>query len=48
MKVRLDCPCGEHLEADTEDELVEKAHKHLREKHPDLEYDREQILFLAY
>ena len=35
---------------DDEDDLVEKAFAHLREKHPDLadEYQREHILFMAY
>jgi hypothetical protein len=48
MKTRLDCPCGERLEGKDEDDLVEKARAHLKEKHPDHEYTREQILFMAY
>jgi predicted small metal-binding protein len=48
MKTNLDCPCGEHLEGKDEDDLVEKAQEHLREKHPDHEYTRDQILFMAY
>ena len=50
MKTHLDCPCGEHIEGEDEDDLVEKALAHLREKHPDLAdvYDREHILFMAY
>jgi predicted small metal-binding protein len=46
--LRLTCPCGEHLQASTEDELVEKTQAHLKEKHPGHEYSREEILFLAY
>jgi hypothetical protein len=50
MKTQLDCPCGEHIEGADEDDLVDKAMNHLREKHPDLadEYEREHILFIAY
>jgi predicted small metal-binding protein len=50
VKTRLDCPCGEHIEAANEDELVEKTKQHLEERHPELakEYEREHILFLAY
>lgn len=50
MKTRLDCPCGEHIEALDEDDLVEKAMQHLRAKHQDIadRYEREHILFMAY
>jgi predicted small metal-binding protein len=50
MKTTLQCPCGETITAETEDELVEKAQEHLREKHPELadHYTREHILFMAY
>ena len=47
-RTRLNCPCGEHITAETEDELVEKTQAHLKEKHPGHEYSREEILFLAY
>lgn len=47
-KTTLDCPCGERIEADTEDELVARARAHLAEAHPGLDYSREQILFLAF
>jgi predicted small metal-binding protein len=47
MDLYLNCPCGEVVEAKTEDELVEKAQVHLREAHPDRVYTREQILFFA-
>ena len=45
----LQCPCGESLKGDTEDEIVEIAFAHLREKHPDMadHYEREHILFMA-
>lgn len=47
-KRRLQCPCGQLLEAPDEDTLVEIAQAHLAERHPDLEYSREEILFIAY
>jgi hypothetical protein len=43
----LRCPCGETLTHDTEDGIVEVSLAHLKEKHPDLEYEREHILFMA-
>jgi hypothetical protein len=50
MKTRLQCPCGELIVAESEDELVERAQRHLAEVHPELadHYTREQILFIAY
>jgi predicted small metal-binding protein len=50
MKTTLACPCGTLIRGDNEDDLVEKAFAHLREKHPDMadEYEREHILFMAY
>ena len=43
----LRCPCGTTLTGSTEDEIVEVSFAHLREKHPDMEYEREHILFMA-
>jgi predicted small metal-binding protein len=48
MNLTLDCPCGERITAPDEDELVEKARQHLREKHPGHEYTRDEILALAF
>jgi predicted small metal-binding protein len=50
MKTHLQCPCGELLEGKDEDDLVEKAFAHLKEKHPEMadHYEREHILFMAY
>jgi len=50
MKTTLPCPCGEIVRADDEDDLVEKAFEHLREKHPEKaqDYQREHILFMSY
>lgn len=48
MKTRLLCPCGEFIEAADEDELVRQVQAHLKEAHPDHEYSRDEILFMAY
>ena len=47
MKTTLDCPCGTRVVGKDEDELVEKTQAHLRETHPDLDYGRDEILFIA-
>jgi hypothetical protein len=47
MKTRLTCPCGASIVGTDEDDLVEKTQAHLAESHPGMEYDREQILFIA-
>lgn len=49
-KTRLQCPCGELIEGENEDDLVEKTYGHLRLVHPDLvdHYSREHILFIAF
>lgn len=45
----LNCPCGETLTGDAEDDIVQASFAHLREKHPEMadKYDREQILAVA-
>jgi hypothetical protein len=45
----LDCPCGEVLTGDTEDEIVEVSMTHLRAEHPELAegYERDHILFMS-
>jgi hypothetical protein len=43
----LRCPCGTSIEGSSEDDIVEKSFAHLGEKHPDMEYEREHILFMA-
>ena len=48
MKTHLKCPCGEYIQGSDEDDLVAKVRDHLAHRHPDLSYEREQILFLAY
>ncbi len=45
----LQCPCGDSLTGDTEDDIVEVSFAHLADKHPDMAdaYEREHILFMA-
>lgn len=49
MKV-VHCPCGQDVEGETEDELVENVEAHISADHPDLvgAYSREQILGMAH
>jgi hypothetical protein len=44
------CPCGQDVEGETEDELVESVEAHIAADHPDLvgAYSREQILGMAH
>lgn len=48
MRQNLTCPCGEQIAGADEDDLVEKTQRHLAENHPDQEYSRDEILFIAY
>lgn len=48
MKTRLTCPCGTAIAGTDEDDLVENVQEHLHAEHPDHEYTRDQILFMAY
>ena len=50
QKTRLNCPCGEAIKGENEDDLVEKVNQHLNEKHPNIagHYSKDQILFMAY
>ena len=48
MKKNLLCPCGDMIVGEDEDALVEAAQKHLADKHPGMEYSRDEILFMAY
>ena len=43
----LDCPCGTVLTGLTEDEIVDVSLAHLPAEHPQMEYEREHILFMA-
>ena len=48
QKRTLDCPCGVRLKGDDEDDLVAKAQQHLKDRHPGMEYSRDEILFMAF
>lgn len=45
----VNCPCGEVIEGETDDELVANVEVHISEDHPDMagKYSREQILEMA-
>jgi hypothetical protein len=46
----IHCPCGEVVEADTDDELVQGVEQHILKRHADTvgKYSREQILSMAH
>jgi predicted small metal-binding protein len=39
----IDCPCGHHLEAATDEELFRLAREHLEQHHPEMERSDDQI-----
>jgi predicted small metal-binding protein len=49
MAMRVDCPCGETVRAESDDELVSNVEQHIQDKHPDMvgTMSREQILGMA-
>lgn len=47
LHTRITCPCGEFIEGETEDDLVEKTQAHLQDTHGRT-YGREEILLMAY
>jgi hypothetical protein len=49
MKV-VHCPCGQDVEGETDDQLVQNVEAHIDEKHPDMagKYSREQIIEMAH
>lgn len=44
----VSCPCGSLLEGTDDDELVSSVRAHLSKVHPGLDYERDQILLMAY
>jgi predicted small metal-binding protein len=46
---KIDCPCGQTVHGDSDDELVANAEEHMRERHPEMvgTMSREQILGMA-
>jgi predicted small metal-binding protein len=49
MAQKVDCPCGQTLHGDSDDELVANVEQHVQEHHPDMvgTMSREQILGMA-
>jgi hypothetical protein len=43
MKRALDCFCGEYLEGDDNEELLNWARAHVERQHPDMQLTDEQI-----
>lgn len=39
----IDCPCGHHLEAADDGELLRLCREHIAEHHPDMQRTDEQI-----
>ena len=49
MAQKVDCPCGETVRGESDDELVANVEQHVQDNHPDLvgTMSREQILGMA-
>jgi predicted small metal-binding protein len=49
MTMKVDCPCGETIRGESEDEVVANVEQHVQDDHPDLvgTMSREQILGMA-
>jgi predicted small metal-binding protein len=49
MGKQVNCPCGEIVRGENDDELVVNVEQHISDKHPDMEgtMSREQILGMA-
>jgi predicted small metal-binding protein len=50
MAMKVDCPCGETVRGESDDELVTNVEQHVQDKHPDMvgSMSREQILGMAH
>ena len=48
----IDCPCGQHVEAETDEALAQKMQEHLEQAHPELQMTddekREQFAKLVH
>ena len=49
MSMKVDCPCGETIRGESDDELVSNVEAHVQSDHPDQvgTMSREQILGMA-
>jgi hypothetical protein len=50
MAKQIDCPCGETVMGETDDELVANAESHISDMHPEMvgTRSREDILAMAH
>ena len=50
MAMKVDCPCGETVRGDDDDQLVANTEEHIRERHPEMvgTRSREDILAMAH
>jgi predicted small metal-binding protein len=50
MAKQVDCPCGETVRGESDDELVSNVEAHVQDQHPDMvgKMSREQILDMAH
>jgi hypothetical protein len=50
MAKEINCPCGETVRGESDDELVANAESHMREKHPEMAgtKSREEVLAMAH
>jgi predicted small metal-binding protein len=49
MAQKVECPCGETVRGESDDELVSNVEQHIQDRHPDMvgSMSREQILGMA-
>jgi predicted small metal-binding protein len=49
MAKQVDCPCGETVRGENDDELVSNVEAHIQDKHPEMvgSMSRDQILGMA-
>ena len=50
MAKAIDCPCGQTVRGDDDDQLVANTEAHMREKHPEMvgTKSRDEILAMAH
>jgi predicted small metal-binding protein len=39
----IECPCGHHLEAADDEQLLQECRRHIEEHHPEMERSDEQL-----
>jgi predicted small metal-binding protein len=49
MAMKIDCPCGETVSGESDEELVANVEQHIQDRHPEMvgTMSREQILGMA-